>query len=57
MQDSDAISADAAGEWLRKHLKDAPEPKVSLTWEADASPRPAQRARLLEILFGEDATA
>jgi hypothetical protein len=48
---------DAAGEWLRKNLKDKPDPKVSIEWETDDSPRPAQRARLLEILFGEDVTA
>lgn len=52
-----AIRAQEAGEWLRKNLKDTPEPKVTLSWEADPSPSPAKRARLLEILFGEDATA
>lgn len=56
MRDDRTAEGDAAGEWLRTNLKDKPDPKVSIEWEL-APPRPAQRARLLEILFGEDATA
>ncbi|MFF4020024.1 hypothetical protein [Streptomyces sp. NPDC001843] len=54
MQDGTALPAEEAGKWLREK---EPEPKITLTWEVDPSPRPAQRARLLEILFGEDKAA
>ena len=49
--------AEEAGAWLRENLKDKPEPKVTLTWEQGPGFTPAQRARLLEILFGEETTA
>lgn len=56
MQDGSERSEEA-GAWLRENLKDTPDPKVDITWESGPGPTPAQRARLLEILFGEDATA
>ncbi|KAB1981221.1 hypothetical protein [Streptomyces triticiradicis] len=51
------VSTDAAGEWLHKSLMDKPDPKVSVERELDPCPEPSQRDRLLESLFGEDATA
>ncbi|MEV7814228.1 hypothetical protein AB0P05_26405 [Streptomyces flaveolus] len=59
MQDGEArlIRSAEAGEKLCELVKDKPDPKVSIEWEISPSARPAQRARLLEILFGEDATA
>lgn len=32
-------------------------PKITLSWGVDRSPSPADRARLLEILFEEDEAA
>ncbi|MFF9088433.1 hypothetical protein ACF1BE_18790 [Streptomyces sp. NPDC014991] len=59
MQDGEArlVRAAEAGEQLCELVKDAPDPKVDILWRVTPSPRPAQRARLLEILFGEDASA
>lgn len=51
MQDGEAIRAEEAGEWLRKNLKDRPEPKITFVIRDDAQPNPVARQRLLEILF------
>lgn len=40
-----------------REKRDKPEPSVDIVWEVDHSPKPVQRARLLEILFGDDVTA
>lgn len=50
MQDGEATPAEEAGAWLRKHFKDDPEPKVSITFR-DEEPDPVAYRRLLEILF------
>lgn len=50
MQDGEAVSAEEAGEWLRKNLKDKPDPKVTLTIEGEEV-SPAAHRRVLEILF------
>ena len=51
MQDGAAIPADAAGEWLRKNLKDTPEPKISIEWSERTERDDAGFARLLGALF------
>lgn len=38
-------------------LRDASDHEPDITWDVDPSPRPAQRAKLLELLFGEPAAA
>ncbi|MEV5959504.1 hypothetical protein AB0M11_38175 [Streptomyces sp. NPDC051987] len=50
MQDGNALPAEEAGEWLRSNLKDAPEPKVSITFTGEPVDATAYR-RILEILF------
>jgi hypothetical protein len=50
MQDGDAIPAEAAGEWLREHFKDDPEPRVEITFR-DEEPDAVAYRRILEILF------
>jgi hypothetical protein len=50
MQDGSAIPAEEAGAWLRKNLKDKPDPKVNITFR-DEVPDPVAYRRILEILF------
>lgn len=49
MQDGES-RADEAGEWLRKNLRDKPDPKVDITFRDEAPDLVAYR-RVLEILF------
>lgn len=51
MQDGKDIPAEEAGAWLRENLKDAPEPKVDISWTMREEPDEAGFARLLAILF------
>ncbi|MFJ4623681.1 hypothetical protein [Streptomyces sp. NPDC088812] len=51
MQDGDATRAEEAGEWLRKNLKDKPEPKVDIRWTQRQEPDDAGFARFLAALF------
>ncbi|MDP9611576.1 hypothetical protein [Streptomyces demainii] len=50
MQDGDAIPADAAGEWLKKHIVDDPETRIDITWHPADRDDAAYR-KLLRILF------
>lgn len=50
MQDGKDIPAEEAGAWLREHFKDAPEPKVTISFR-DEEPDPVAYRRILEILF------
>lgn len=50
MQDGSAIPAGEAGQWLRDHFKDGPEPHVSITWEI-TEPNDAVFHEVLDILF------
>ncbi|MBC9726612.1 hypothetical protein [Streptomyces sp. TRM68367] len=54
MQDGEAIPAEAAGEWLRKNLKDDPEPSPRIRIR-DEAPDPVAYRRILEILFSPRA--
>lgn len=51
MQDGSAIPAEAAGEWLREHFKDDPEPRIDITLMVGES-NPAAYREVMEILFG-----
>lgn len=51
MQNGDAIPAEAAGEWLRDHFKDDPDPRVDITWTVSEGPNPAALAWMLDVLF------
>lgn len=51
MQDGTAIPAEAAGEWLRKHVKDAPAARIDITWTVRDTPDPAALAWVLDTLF------
>jgi hypothetical protein len=50
MQDGAAIPADEAGEWLKKHFVDDPEPRIDITWHP-ADPDDVAYHKLLRILF------
>lgn len=54
MQDGKKLPAEQAGEWLRNHFKDDPEPKVTITFR-DEEPDPVAYRRILEILFSPRA--
>lgn len=51
MQDGSSTPAEAAGQWLRDHFKDDPEPTVSITWKVGEKPNPAALAWMLDVLF------
>lgn len=42
---------DEAGEWLRGHFKDDPEPTVSIAWDGRPISQSSYQA-VLDILFG-----
>lgn len=54
VQDRNAIPADEAGEWLREHFRDDPEPRIDITWQV-GEPSPLVYREVMEILFGPPA--
>ncbi|MER7728632.1 hypothetical protein AB0D56_19030 [Streptomyces sp. NPDC048209] len=50
MQDTTAISAEAARQWLREHFEGNPAPQVDITFRSE-EPDPVAYRRLLEIVF------
>lgn len=50
MEDGAAIPADEAGDWLKKHFIDDPEPRIDITWRP-AEPNEDSYHRILRILF------
>lgn len=51
MQNGEAIPTDEAGQWLREHFKDDPEPRVDITL-VPAEANPLAYREVMEILFG-----
>ena len=51
MKDGSDTPAEEAGQWLRDHFKDDPEPRVDITL-IPGEPSPAAYREVLEILFG-----
>lgn len=50
MQNGIRERGEAAGEWLKQHFADDPNPHVSIQWVED-EPQHGSYDRLLEILF------